>query len=69
MTSEMERLIRSRHRKEARYAVQNLSSVLETVHTVSLAMSLVLIGVAVLTLIVAGRNHEYHVCERGPADA
>ena len=54
MTSEMERLIHSRHRKVARYEVQNLSSVLGTVHTVSLAMSLVLIGVAVLTLITAG---------------
>ena len=54
MTSEMDRLIHSRHRKAARYAVQNLSSVLGTVHTVSLAMSLVLVGVAVLTLITAG---------------
>jgi putative ABC transport system permease protein len=54
MTSEMESLIHSRHRKVARYEVQNLSSVLDTVHTVSLAMSLVLIGVAVLTLITAG---------------
>ncbi len=54
MTSEMERLIHSRHRKVARYDVQNLSSVLGTVHTVSLAMSLVLMGVAVLTLITAG---------------
>lgn len=54
MTSEMERLIHNRHRKVARYEVQNLSSVLGTVHTVSLAMSLVLMGVAVLTLITAG---------------
>jgi putative ABC transport system permease protein len=54
MTSEMERLIHSRHRKVARYEVHNLSSVLGTVRTVSLAMSLVLIGVAVLTLITAG---------------
>ena len=54
MTSEMARLIHSRHRKVARYEVQNLSSVLGTVHTVSLAMSLVLMGVAVLTLITAG---------------
>ena len=54
MTSEMGRLVHSRHRKVARYEVQNLSSVLGTVHTVSLAMSLVLIGVAVLTLITAG---------------
>jgi putative ABC transport system permease protein len=50
----MESLIHSRHRKVARYEVQNLSSVLDTVHTVSLAMSLVLIGVAILTLITAG---------------
>jgi len=54
MTFEMARLIHSRHRKVARYEIQNLSSVLGTVHTVSLAMSLVLIGVAVLTLITAG---------------
>lgn len=54
MTSEMQRLIHSRHRKAARYAVQNLSSVLGTVQTVSLAMSLVLVGVAILTLITAG---------------
>jgi putative ABC transport system permease protein len=54
MTSEMERLIHNRHRKVARYEVQNLSTVLGTVHTVSLAMSLVLMGVAVLTLITAG---------------
>lgn len=54
MTEQMERLIHSRHRKAAHYAVQNLSSVLSTVHTVSLALSLVLVGVAVLTLITAG---------------
>lgn len=54
MTSEMARLVHSRHRKVARYEVQNLSSVLGAVHTVSLAMSLVLLGVAVLTLITAG---------------
>lgn len=54
MTSAMERLIHNRHRKVARYEVQNLSTVLGTVHTVSLAMSLVLMGVAVLTLITAG---------------
>jgi len=38
----------------ARYSVQNLSSVLETVHSVSLGMSLVLVAVAILTLITAG---------------
>ena len=54
MTSEMDRLLHGRHRKVARYIVQNLSSVLETVHSVSLGMSLVLVAVAVLTLITAG---------------
>lgn len=54
MTEQMDRLLHSRHRKVARYTVQNLSSVLETVHSVSLGMSLVLVAVAILTLIVAG---------------
>jgi putative ABC transport system permease protein len=54
VTSELERLLHSRHRSAARYDVQNLSSVLETVHSVSFGMSLVLVAVAILTLIVAG---------------
>ncbi len=54
MTEQMDRLLHSRHRKPARYFVQNLSSVLQTVHSVSLGMTLVLIGVAILTLITAG---------------
>jgi putative ABC transport system permease protein len=54
MTEQMDRLLHSRHRRAARYFVQNLSSVLQTVHSVSLGMTLVLIGVAILTLITAG---------------
>jgi putative ABC transport system permease protein len=54
VTAEMEHLLHSRHRSVARYSVQNLSSVLETVHSVSLGMSLVLVAVAILTLITAG---------------
>jgi len=54
MTEEMGRIIHGRHRKVAHYEIQNLATVLDTVHTVSLAMSLVLVGVAVLTLITAG---------------
>lgn len=54
MTAEMDRMLHGRHRPVARYSVQNLSSVLETVHSVSLGMSLVLVAVAVLTLITAG---------------
>jgi putative ABC transport system permease protein len=54
VTSGMEHLLHGRHRNAARYSVQNLSSVLETVHSVSLGMSLVLVAVAILTLITAG---------------
>jgi putative ABC transport system permease protein len=54
MTEQMDRLLHGRHRKAARYSVQNLSSVLQTVHHVSLGMTLVLIGVAILTLVTAG---------------
>jgi putative ABC transport system permease protein len=54
MTEQMHRLLHSRHRKVARYDVQNLSSVLQTVHSVSRGLSAVLIAVAILTLITAG---------------
>jgi len=54
MSEQMDRLVHSRHRKAARYNVQNLASVLQTVHSISSGMSLVLVAVAVLTLIVAG---------------
>lgn len=54
MTEQMRRLLHGRHRKIARYDVQNLSSVLQTVHSVSLGLSAVLVAVAFLTLITAG---------------
>jgi len=54
MTASLKNLLQSRHRHEARYDVQNLGSVLETVQNVSLAMSGVLVAVAILTLITAG---------------
>jgi putative ABC transport system permease protein len=47
-------VLRSRHRTAAHYSVQNLSSILETVQMVSLAMSVVLIGIALITLLIAG---------------
>jgi putative ABC transport system permease protein len=50
----LDALLRSRHRKAARYSVQNLSAILETVERVSLAMSGILIGIAVITLLIAG---------------
>jgi putative ABC transport system permease protein len=54
MTQQMDHLLHSRHRKEARYSVENLSSLLRTAGKVSVAMSSVLIALAVLTLTIAG---------------
>ena len=38
----MNRLLQSRHRKEARYPVENLSSLLQTANKIAVAMSVVL---------------------------
>ena len=54
VTAQLERLLHNRHRRGARYSVENLRSVLETAHSVSLGMSLVLMAVAILILITAG---------------
>jgi putative ABC transport system permease protein len=54
LTQTILRVLRSRHRRQARYDVQNLSAVLRTAENVSLGLSLVLLGVAVLTLVTAG---------------
>ena len=54
MTQQMDQLLISRHRKEARYLVENLSSLLQTANKISVAMSFVLIAIAALTLITAG---------------
>jgi putative ABC transport system permease protein len=54
MTQRMDNLLHSRHRKEARYSVENLSSLLEAANKISFAMSAVLIAIAALTLITAG---------------
>jgi putative ABC transport system permease protein len=54
LTRQMNRLLQARHRKEARYSVDNLSSLLHTADDISLAMSAVLIAIATLTLVTAG---------------
>jgi putative ABC transport system permease protein len=54
MTQQMDHLLHSRHRKEARYSIENLVSLLETANKVSLAFRLLLLVLAVLTLTVAG---------------
>jgi putative ABC transport system permease protein len=54
MTSEMRRILHSRHRADTPYTVENLASLLQTAKEVSFAMSMVLLAVAILTLTVAG---------------
>jgi putative ABC transport system permease protein len=54
LTQQMDDLLHKRHRKEVRYSVENLSSLLETANKVSLALRAVLLAVALLTLTVAG---------------
>src|SRR5882762_501227 len=54
MTQQMGYLLRNRHRKGARYSVDNLASLLQTADRVSIAISFVLIAIAILTLTVAG---------------
>jgi putative ABC transport system permease protein len=54
LTREMQHLLQSRHRPEAKYDVGNLSSLLQTAGDVSLAMTLVLLAIGLVTLIVGG---------------
>src|SRR5262249_32323780 len=54
VTRETERLLRSRHRAGALYDVQDLTGILEAARNISLAVSIVLLGVGSVTLIVSG---------------
>jgi putative ABC transport system permease protein len=54
VTSETERLLRRRHRADALYDVQDLTGILEATRKISLAVSMVLLGVGSITLIISG---------------
>jgi putative ABC transport system permease protein len=54
VTENLGALLRRRHRKEAKYLADNLSSILSTARQVSIAMTAVLFGVALVTLTAAG---------------
>ena len=54
LTSELKGLLQTRHRREARYDVGDLSSLLETAGDVSLAMTLLLLAIGLVTLTVGG---------------
>ena len=53
-TREITQILKARHRPEAEYIVQNLSSILETSRRISLAMTIVLLLVAMLALFISG---------------
>jgi putative ABC transport system permease protein len=54
VTQEVARILKSRHRPEAEYNVQNLSSILETSRRISVAMTIVLLFIAILALVISG---------------
>ncbi|MBZ5501618.1 MAG: ABC transporter permease [Acidobacteriia bacterium] len=53
-TREVSEILKARHRPEAEYVVENLSSILETSRRISLAMTIVLLLVALLALFISG---------------
>lgn len=54
LTSDISSILESRHRTEARYIVENLVGLLRTADNVSRSMTWTLLGLAALTLTVAG---------------
>lgn len=54
LTSDISRVLASRHRPEAKYVVENLAGLLQTAGKISTNLTATLLGLAALTLIVAG---------------
>ena len=54
VTAAVARILQSRHRPGAKYLVQNLNSLLETVRIVSIALTVLLIIMAFIALIISG---------------
>jgi putative ABC transport system permease protein len=54
LTTQVEQILLSRHRSGARYRVENLSGILETAHSISLALTVLLILVALIALTISG---------------
>jgi putative ABC transport system permease protein len=54
VTQTVAEVLKSRHRPDAEYTVENLASILETARRVSLAMTIVLLLIATLALIISG---------------
>jgi putative ABC transport system permease protein len=54
VTQEVARILRSRHRPEADYNVQNLTSILQIARNISMALTMVLLLIAMLALTISG---------------
>jgi putative ABC transport system permease protein len=54
VTNQVAQVLKSRHRPEAEYNVENLSSILDTSRRISFALTIVLLLVALLALIISG---------------
>ena len=54
VTKVVSQVLKSRHRPDAEYTVENLDSILETARRVSLAMTIVLLLIAALALVISG---------------
>ena len=54
VTQEVRQILESRHRPEASYNVQNLTSILQTARNISLALTIVLLLIAMLALLISG---------------
>jgi putative ABC transport system permease protein len=54
LTDQLRHVLQSRHRREAKYDVQNLSELLSTAGNISVAMTAVLLAIGLVTLIVGG---------------
>jgi putative ABC transport system permease protein len=54
LTAEVRRIIESRHRPGARYAVDNLAGILEAAENIALVLTIVLILVSAIALIISG---------------
>jgi putative ABC transport system permease protein len=54
LTDRVAQVLKSRHRPEAEYDVQNLSSILDTSRRISFALTIVLLLVALLALLISG---------------
>ena len=54
VTSGVADLLQSRHRSDARYSVENLAGILEAAHRISLALTILLILIALFALTISG---------------